>query len=248
MIRRARSSFRIIFFKIFYCWHHIKNGLFSTIILNYNCTFLCIRWDQSQVDCLRNVQYYFLLIQLCVYFLWGLSRKKKPPLTCFFIISYLTYHLETTSSSTTIRSDRLQSDFTVSWSIGVCTPSLVSFCLFWRFPRLNKTVYNSERQLTELFSFVISFQNPLMPRNLHNNFLLKLWKRFNTNKVEVSLYTTYLYAMLCVHMCVLLIGDNSSSNFTILTFLKLCQPCFCNDYINEKNKKVVKVKSDFHMW
>lgn len=184
---------------------------------------------------------------MCLFFM-GPQQEKKTPLTCFFIISYLTYHLETTSSSTTICSDRLQSDFTVSWSISVCTPSLVSFCLFWRFPRLNKTVYNIERQLTELFSFVSSFQNPPMPRNLNKNFLLKLWKRFNTNKVEVSLYTTYLYAMLCVHMCVLLIGDNSSSNFTILTFLKLCQPCFCNGYINEKNKKVVKVKSDFHTW
>lgn len=184
---------------------------------------------------------------MCLFFM-GPQQEKNPPLACFFIISYLTYHLEATSSSTTIRSDRLQSDFTVLWSIGVCTPSLVSFCLFWPFPRLNKTVYNIERQLTELFSFVSSFQNPPMPRNLNKNCLLKLWKRFNTNKVEVSLYTTYLYAMLCVHMCVLLIGDNSSSNFSILTFLKFCQPCFCNDYINEKNKKVVKVRRDFHMW
>lgn len=96
---------------------------------------------------------------MCLFFI-GPQQEKNPPLACFFIISYLTYHLEATSSSTTIRSDRLQSDFTVLWSIGVCTPSLVSFCLFWPFPRLNKTVYNIERQLTELLSFVSSFQNP----------------------------------------------------------------------------------------
>lgn len=118
----------------------------------------------------------FLINSIMCLFFMGPQQEKKTPLTCFFIISYLTYHLETTSSSTTICSDRLQSDFTVSWSISVCTPSLVSFCLFWRFPRLNKTVYNIERQLTELFSFVSSFQNPPMPRNLKTIFFLSYEK------------------------------------------------------------------------
>lgn len=139
-----------------------------------------------------------------VFIFYGASAGKNPPVTCFFIISYLTYHLETTSTSTTIRSDRLQSDFTVPWSIGVCTPSLVPFCLFWRFPRWNKTVYKIERQFTKLFSFVSSIQNQPIPRNLNKDFLLKLWKRFNTNKVEVSLYPCIqhicmqCYVLICV--------------------------------------------------
>lgn len=77
----------------------------------YILVYVVARYDQLLVDSLRNIQNDTIPFkQVCIRY----EATTDIPHKRLFLILHSTYHLETTSSPTTIHKERLQSYFTVS--------------------------------------------------------------------------------------------------------------------------------------